>query len=115
MGGIDAGVQDGDDGRRATRPPMDLGVLLFTLALTLGVAILAGVAPALHAAGENVNETLKEGGRTGTSSRHSQRLRSVMLGRMFLPSGERVRPSASASNPSNLKVNGVANGKPMGC
>ena len=62
-----------------SRPPMDLGVLLFTLALTLGVAILAGVAPALHAAGENMNETLKEGGRAGTSSRHSQRLRSVLV------------------------------------
>ncbi|HVH71761.1 MAG TPA: ABC transporter permease, partial [Candidatus Dormibacteraeota bacterium] len=62
-----------------SRPPMDLGVLLFTLALTLGVAILAGVVPALHAAGENVNETLKEGGRTGTSSRHSERLRSVLV------------------------------------
>ena len=62
-----------------SRPPMDLGVLLFTLALTLGVAILAGVVPAMHAAGESVNETLKEGGRTGTSSRHSQRLRSVLV------------------------------------
>jgi predicted permease len=62
-----------------SRPPMDLGVLLFTLALTLGVAILAGVVPALHAAGENVNETLKEGGRTGTSSRHSQRLRNILV------------------------------------
>ena len=62
-----------------SRPPMDLGVLLFTLALTLCIAILAGVVPALHAAGENLNETLKEGGRTGTSSRHSQRLRSFLV------------------------------------
>ncbi|HKW63159.1 MAG TPA: ABC transporter permease [Candidatus Acidoferrum sp.] len=62
-----------------SRPPMDPGVLLFTLALTLGIAILAGVAPALHAAGENVNETLKESGRMGTSSRHSQRLRNVLV------------------------------------
>jgi predicted permease len=61
------------------RPPIDFGVLLFTLGVTLGVAIIAGVAPALHASGENVNETLKEGGRTGTSSRHSQRLRGALV------------------------------------
>jgi predicted permease len=62
-----------------SRPPMDPGVLLFALALTLAVAVLAGVVPALHSAGGNVNETLKESGRTGTSSRHSQRLRNVLV------------------------------------
>jgi predicted permease len=61
-----------------SRPPMDPGVLLFTLALTLCIAILAGIAPALHSAKENVNETLKEGGRTGTS-RHLQGLRNVLV------------------------------------
>jgi predicted permease len=61
-----------------SRPPMDPGVLLFTLALTLCIAILAGIAPALHSAKENVNETLKEGGRTGTS-RHLQGLRNVFV------------------------------------
>jgi len=61
------------------RPPIDFGVLLFTLAVTVSVAVIAGLAPALHSAGENVNETLKEGGRTGTSSRHSQRLRAILV------------------------------------
>ena len=61
-----------------SRPPMDPGVLLFTLALTLCIAILAGIAPALHSAKGNVNETLKEGGRTGTS-RHLQGLRNVLV------------------------------------
>ena len=71
---IPAGVRS-----NLNRPPVDLGVLLFTLAVTVGVAIVAGVAPALHAAGENVNETLKEGGRSGTSSRQSQRLRAILV------------------------------------
>jgi len=61
------------------RPPVDYGVLVFTLVLTLGVAVCAGVAPALHAGGENVNEMLKEGGRAGTSGRHSQRLRGLLV------------------------------------
>src|SRR5262249_31591905 len=61
------------------RPPVDSGVLLFTLAVTLGVAVLAGLAPAFHAAGRNVNETLKEGGRAGTASGHSQRLRGILV------------------------------------
>src|SRR5262249_23043630 len=61
------------------RPPIDFGVLVFTVAVTVGVAVVAGVAPAVHAAGENVNETLKEGGRTGTSSRQSQRLRAILV------------------------------------
>ena len=60
-------------------PPVDFSVLLFTLALTLGVALLAGIAPALHAAGENVNETLKEGGRSASTSRGSQRLRGLLV------------------------------------
>jgi predicted permease len=71
---IPAGVRS-----NLNRPPVDLGVLLFTLAVTVGVAIVAGVAPALHAAGENVNETLKEGGRSGTASRQSQRLRAILV------------------------------------
>ena len=62
-----------------SRPPVDVTVLLFNLALTLGVAIAAGLAPACHGASGNVNEMLKEGGRTGTAGRHSQRLRGVLV------------------------------------
>ncbi len=58
---------------------MDSTVLLFTTALAVGVAILAGVAPALNAARANVNEALKEGGRGVLSGAHSQRLRSVLV------------------------------------
>jgi putative ABC transport system permease protein len=62
-----------------SRPPVDFTVLLFNLALTLGVAVVAGLAPAVQAAGDNVNETLKEGGRTGSSSRSSHRLRGILV------------------------------------
>src|SRR6516162_3781631 len=60
------------------RAPIDAGVLLFTLALGFAVALLAGIAPALHAAKGNVHEMLKEGGRTG-SSVHSNRLRELLV------------------------------------
>ena len=56
-----------------TDAPLDLGVLLFTIALTFLVAFLAGIAPALHAAKGDVNDTLKESGRSGASV-HSLRL-----------------------------------------
>jgi predicted permease len=59
--------------------PIDAGVLLFTTALAFAVALLAGVAPALHAGKENVNEMLKEGGRTGTSSARSKQLRGLLV------------------------------------
>jgi predicted permease len=61
------------------RPPIDLGVLLFTVTLALTVAVLAGVAPAMHSARGDVNEMLKEGGRTGTSNLRSQRLRGLLV------------------------------------
>ncbi len=46
------------------QPPLDGQVLAFTMALAFGVAILAGLAPALHASRANVNKMLKEGGRS---------------------------------------------------
>ena len=59
--------------------PVDAGVFLFAMALAVVVAVLAGLAPALHVAGENVNETLKEGGRGGTSGAHSKKLRGLLV------------------------------------
>jgi predicted permease len=61
------------------QPPLDGQVLAFTMALAFGVAILAGLVPALHATRANVNEMLKEGGRTGSSGGHSHRLRGLLV------------------------------------
>jgi predicted permease len=61
------------------QPPIDGQVLAFTMALAFGVAILAGLVPAVHASRANVNEMLKEGGRTGSSGAHSHRLRGLLV------------------------------------
>jgi predicted permease len=61
------------------RPPIDAGVLLFAAGLAFAVAALAGLVPALHSAAGDVNDMLKEGGRNGTSSAHSHRLRGLLV------------------------------------
>jgi predicted permease len=61
------------------QPPLDGQVLAFTTTLAFGVAILAGLAPALHASRANVNEMLKEGGRSGSAGAHSHRLRGLLV------------------------------------
>ena len=47
---------------------ISLPVLLFTSAATVIAGILFGCVPAWHAAGVNLNETLKEGGRSGKAA-----------------------------------------------
>jgi predicted permease len=61
------------------QPPLDGQVLAFTTALAFGIAILVGLAPALHASRANVNEMLKEGGRAGSAGTHSHRLRGLLV------------------------------------
>jgi predicted permease len=61
------------------RPPIDLVVVFFAAALAFVVAALAGIAPALHSARGDVNDMLKEGGRSGTSSAHSRRLHGLLV------------------------------------
>jgi predicted permease len=61
------------------RPPIDLVVVFFTATLAFVVAALAGIAPALHSARGDVNDMLKEGGRSGTSSAHSRRLHGLLV------------------------------------
>lgn len=58
--------------------PIDAGVILFAIALALAVSVLAGIAPALHAASGNVNEMLKDSSRTASSGR-SSRLRGLFV------------------------------------
>jgi putative ABC transport system permease protein len=58
---------------------LNVPVLLFTLGATMFAGILFGCAPALQAARSNLNETLKEGGRTGISvGRHRLRYALVL-------------------------------------
>lgn len=54
-------------------------VLLFTALISLGVAVLATIVPALYAGRVDVNETLKEGGRGGTSGAGSHRARGALV------------------------------------
>ncbi len=54
-------------------------VLWFTLALSLGSGLIFGLAPALQTTHLDLNETLKEGGRTGAGGRRAQRLRSALI------------------------------------
>ena len=59
---------------------VDWRLLLFTAAVAVGSGLLFGVAPALHATRADVQETLKEGGRGGSSVSHSSaRVRNALV------------------------------------
>jgi len=70
-------------------PPTDLALsptgglnantLGFTLLIAVVATVISGTAPAVLAARADLNEMLKEGGRSGTFGRHSHRLRSVLV------------------------------------
>jgi predicted permease len=55
---------------RAAEIGLDARVLLFTLAITLACGIFFGLGPALKSARPDLHDTLKEGGRGGSGSRH---------------------------------------------
>jgi predicted permease len=58
---------------------VDARVLLFTFLVALSTGLLFGLLPALQASRTDLNETLKEGGRTGSGGARRQRLRSVLI------------------------------------
>jgi putative ABC transport system permease protein len=60
-------------------PPLDAQVFSFTAGLALVVTALAGLMPAVYSSRANVNDALKQGGRTGTSSTQAHRLRGMMV------------------------------------
>ena len=58
---------------------LSVPVLLFTLASTMLAGILFGCAPAWRASGVNLNEVLKEGGRSGSSRGHNRLRRALVI------------------------------------
>ena len=58
---------------------LDTGTLLFTAALSVGVSLLFGLAPAFQASKLDLNATLKEGGGKGAAGASRSRLRSALV------------------------------------
>src|SRR5829696_539529 len=57
---------------------IDRWVLLFTLTVSLGTGVIFGLLPALSASKLNLNELMKEGGRSSIESSRGNRLRNVL-------------------------------------
>ncbi|MEP6783081.1 MAG: ABC transporter permease, partial [Acidobacteriota bacterium] len=58
---------------------MDGTVFLFFAVVCLGTGIVFGLAPALHASKTDVNEILKEGGRSGSAGVRARRMTGVLM------------------------------------
>ncbi len=58
---------------------LDWQVIAFAMMLAVLTGLICGIAPAFAALRTNVNETLKEGGRTGTAGGGHARLRSALV------------------------------------
>src|SRR5262249_46216687 len=58
---------------------IDARVLVFTLGISMLTGVLFGLVPAIQAAKPDLNETLKEGGRSGSGGLHSGRMRNVLV------------------------------------
>ncbi len=98
-------------------PPLDGEVFAFTGALGLFVTVLAGSTPAWHSSKVNINETLKQGGRSGTSGIHAHRLRGLMVisevalavvamvgATLFLKSFDRAQAVAPGFSPDGVAL-----------
>jgi predicted permease len=58
---------------------MNAAVFGFTALVCVAAALVSGILPALHSARPDLNETLKEGGRSASSGAASQRLRGLFV------------------------------------
>jgi len=58
---------------------IDSRVFLFTLLVAVATGVVAGVAPVWHFSRPNVNDTLKEGSRGGTSTAGRKRFRTLLV------------------------------------
>lgn len=63
----------------AVEVPLSTSALFFTIGVAGAAAVLSGISPALHAIRADMNEALKEGGRSGSSSAASHRMRSLFV------------------------------------
>ena len=72
-------AMDAGDVPRLDELSMDGRVLGFSLLISLLTGVLFGLVPAVHAARTNLNEMLKEGGRSVTGGRARQRIRSLLV------------------------------------
>ncbi|MEW6127994.1 MAG: ABC transporter permease [Acidobacteriota bacterium] len=68
-----------DDLPRLNEIRVDRVALLFTLGLSVITGLVFGLIPAWNASGNNLNDSLKEGGRTATGGFGKQRLRSTLV------------------------------------
>jgi putative ABC transport system permease protein len=93
----------------------DMRVFLFTLALAVITGLIFGVAPALQASRVNLNERLKEGGRTGAAGSSHNRMRSLIMvsevalsfmllvgAGLLIKSFMRLREVSPGFNPANV-------------
>ncbi len=59
--------------------PLSGDILAFNLLICAAACVVSGIAPALQGARTNLNEVLKEGGRSGHEGAHSARLRGALV------------------------------------
>src|SRR6266498_4712643 len=77
--GVDALIGLEPDLPRLGEVKVDVAALTFTIALSLLVSLVFGLAPALQSTRDDFNESLKDGGRSGAGGDRARRLRSGLV------------------------------------